>query len=185
MDYLLNIVLGQIPEAIYFSLFMLYAKGIKHKGMLFIIVMTLEYLLLHCVLRYNIYQYVVHFIMVYTTLKVFYKDKTQIIDVFVFLISVILLGIINVPILLCNNFINNIYVCCIVSKIIAFIVLFLSRKQLNRFYIKYCQHWNRNDKKKRKIKSLTVRNISVVFFNVTFYLMNIVLIYVKLKYGGV
>lgn len=182
---MLELLIGQIPEAIYFSLFMIYAKNLKEKRILFVVLMTLEYILLHSVIKYSIYQYIIHFIMVYVTLKVLYKEKTQIIDIFVFLLSVIILGIINVPILFANNIINNIYICCILSKIISFIFLIIFRNKLRNFYIKYCEHWNRNDNKKRKIKSLTVRNISVVLFNITFYLMNIILIYVKLRYGGV
>ena len=181
---MLELFVGQIPEAIYFSLFMIFAKGIKQKRLLFITLMILEYILTLNIIPYTIYEYILHFAVVYVTLKVLYKEKAQIIDVFIFLLSVIILGLCNVPMLLLNNVINNIYVCCIISKAIAFILLFLFRNKLYLFYTKYCGHWNRNDKKKRKIKSLTVRNISVIFFNVTFYLMNIILIYVKFKYRG-
>jgi hypothetical protein len=34
MDYL-EILLGQIPEAIFFSIFMIYVKGLKEKRVLF------------------------------------------------------------------------------------------------------------------------------------------------------
>ena len=52
MNYL-ELFLGQIPEAIYFSLFMIYAKDLKEKRILFTILMIAEYLLLIYALPFN------------------------------------------------------------------------------------------------------------------------------------
>ena len=43
---MLELLIGQIPEAIFFALFMIYAKGLKEKRILFIVLMIVEYLLL-------------------------------------------------------------------------------------------------------------------------------------------
>ena len=43
---MLELFLGQIPEAIFFSLFMIYTKRLKEKRILFTVLMTIEYLLL-------------------------------------------------------------------------------------------------------------------------------------------
>ena len=58
------------------------------------------------------------------------------------------------------------------------------RHKLNKWYKKICELWNRNDNVKRKIKSLTLRNITIVVFNCTFVLVNIFLILAK-QLGGV
>ncbi len=58
------------------------------------------------------------------------------------------------------------------------------RRKLNKWYKKICELWNRNDNVKRKIKSLTLRNITIVVFNCTFVLVNIFLILAK-QLGGV
>ena len=51
---LLEIFLGQIPEAIYFALFMIFAKDLKEKRILYILLMVIEYLLLKHFIKYNI-----------------------------------------------------------------------------------------------------------------------------------
>ena len=52
---LYQLLLGQIPEAIYFALFMMLVKNIKEKRILFIVLMILEYVFLKYFLVYNIW----------------------------------------------------------------------------------------------------------------------------------
>ena len=178
---ILEMVLGQIPEAIYFSLFMIFTKNIKEKRLLYTFLMIAGYIILKMFIHYNIWFQILYTCFAYTTIKILYRNKTQIIDVFILTLSIIILGIFSVPFVFLDNVINNIYISCVISKICLFIFLFLIKNKLYNFYKLYCKHWNRNDKEKRKIKSLTLRNISVVLFNVTFYLMNLVILYVSLK----
>lgn len=147
-----ELFVGQIPEAIYFSLFMIYAKNLKEKRILLIALMTIEYLLLFNLMPYSIYPKIVYIIISYVIMKMLYKEKTQIIDVFLLVLSIIILGLISVPLLFLNNIINNIYVVCLISKVIIFGFLFAFRNKLNEFYKLYYRHWNRNDKEKCKIK---------------------------------
>lgn len=51
---LLEIILGQIPEAVYFAIFILLTKEIKSKRVLFVISMILEYILILNALPYSI-----------------------------------------------------------------------------------------------------------------------------------
>lgn len=175
--------MGQIPEALYFALFMIFAKKLKTKRTLFIILMVVEYVLLLNIAPFSTIPKIIYIALSYVIMKMLYKSKTQIIDIFLLILAVIILGFVSVPLLFLNNVINNIYITCLISKIILFILLFTFKNELNKFYEIYYHHWNRNDKEKRKIKSLTVRNISVVAFNITFYLTNIIAIYIKIKYG--
>lgn len=46
INEVLEVILGQVPEAIYFSLFMIYTKQLKEKRILFIVLMIVEYLLI-------------------------------------------------------------------------------------------------------------------------------------------
>lgn len=185
MDWF-EILLGQIPEAIYFSLFMIIAKDLKEKRILLTILMVVEYLLLKYAtnLHYNIYFQILYTFCTYVILKNLYKENTQIVDIFLFTFSTIILGVCSIPLLLVSAHINNIYLCCIISKILVFFVLFMLRHKLNKWYKKICELWNRNDNVKRKIKSLTLRNITIVVFNCTFVLVNIFLILAK-QLGGV
>lgn len=178
---MLDIIIGQIPEAIFFSLFMIYAKGIKKKRIVFTILMIAEYLSLKYVahLNYTIWFQIIYTFMSYLILKILYKEKAQIIDIFIFIESLIILLIFTIPFLVLNNFINNIYLCCLLSKITLFIFFFIIRNKLFKINTGYYKLWNRDDSKKRKIKSLTLRNISIVAFNILFYITNILIINIK------
>lgn len=88
---LLEIFLGQIPEAIYFALFMIFAKDLKEKRILYILLMVIEYLLLKHFIKYNIWFQILYTIMQFVILKVLYKEKSQITDIFTFTIASIIL----------------------------------------------------------------------------------------------
>lgn len=51
---MLELIIGQIPEAIFFSLFMIYAKGLKEKRILFTVLMVVEYLLIKHFISFDI-----------------------------------------------------------------------------------------------------------------------------------
>ena len=50
----LQLLLGQIPEAIYFALFMIFTKRLDKKQILFTVLMIIEYILLF-IFYYNLY----------------------------------------------------------------------------------------------------------------------------------
>ena len=51
---ILEIILGQIPEAVYFAVFMILVKGLKEKRFLFTCLMILEYVFLKQIFVYTI-----------------------------------------------------------------------------------------------------------------------------------
>ena len=51
---LAELFLGQIPEAVYFALFLIFTKNLKEKRVLFIILMIGEYLLLKSFIHFDI-----------------------------------------------------------------------------------------------------------------------------------
>ena len=84
---MLELFLGQIQEAIYFALFMIYAKNLKTKRLLYTILMTLEYVLLTRIIYYNLWFQVLYTFLTYAILKILYKEKAQITDIFTFMIG--------------------------------------------------------------------------------------------------
>lgn len=174
----LELFLGQIPEAIYFALFMIYTKRLKEKRPLFIILMILEYLLLLYTMPYNIYAHLGYFILSYLTLKVLYKEKAQIIDVFTMgIASIILMLVCVILYFIVWKTINNFIFYAIVSKLVLFIGLFALKDKLYNIQKIYKKLWNRNDKVKKKMKSATFRSLNVVIFNLMFYILNLILLY--------
>ena len=175
---MIEILIGQIPEAIYFSLFMIFAKKLKSKRILFTLLMIIEYLLCLNSMPYDMVSHVLFFIMSYLTLKILYKEKAQITDVFTLGIASIVLIIINfILYFTIYNFINNYIVYVIIDRIFLFVFVFLLKNKLNSIQNTYKKYWNRNDKIKKKMKSTTFRCLNLVIFNLMFYVINIAMLY--------
>ena len=175
---MLQLFLGQIPEAIYFALFMIFTKELKEKRILFIVLMILEYILLKQFIHFNIWFQIIYTFMTFVILKVLYKEKSQIIDIFTFTIASIILMVIDVPLyVIINPIFNNYIIFVIIERIIVFTLLFSLRNKLPKIQNIYKKLWNRNDKEKKKMKSTTFRSLNVVVFNMTFYLINLIILF--------
>lgn len=128
----LEVLIGQIPEAIFFSIFIIFGKDLKEKRIAFTLLMVIQYLILANVFPYNMLFRIIYTIMVYIILKILYKEKTQITDIFLFGSSLIVLLFFTFPFLILNIIIKNIYIVCAISKICLFIFLFIIRKQIKK-----------------------------------------------------
>lgn len=178
---MLEVLLGQIPEAIYFALFMIFTKRIKEKRIFFIITMVVEYLLLKHFVKYNIWFQISYIFMSFLILKLLYKDKAQITDIFTFAIASIVLMIccLLLSFIFLSNFSNYFYyyLYAIITRILMFGFLFIFKNKLYKIQNFYKKIWNRNDKVNKKIKSTTFRSLNIVIFNIMFYILNICMLY--------
>ena len=172
---MLELIIGQIPEAIYFALFMIYAKGLKDKRILFTVLMVSEYILLTRFLIYNIWFQILYTSITFLILKVLYKEKAQVTDIFTFTIGSIILIITSIICFILSS--QNAMIASIINRPILFIFLILFNYKLNKIQKIYKFFWNRNDKIKKKIKSTTFRCINIIIFNISFYVLNIVMLY--------
>ena len=167
---LLQLLLGQIPEAIFIALFMIFAKELKTKRLLFTIIVIIEYLLCKYTFTYDWMFHISFMIMVYITLKVLYKEKSQITDVFIFAMSYIIIVITSIICMLLFSF--NPVTASITNRILLFIPLVVFNYKLSTIQNVYKKYWNRNDKVKKKMKSITFRSLNVVIFNLLFASIN-------------
>lgn len=181
MSNILIIFLEKVYEAIYFALFLIYGKNLKEKRILFITIMILEYLILKYFIKFNIYFQIAYTFMTFLTLKILYKDKTQITDIFLFVCASLILIIISViayiPLIIVFKH-DVVYfwylIALIINRIIVTIILYFIKDNLNKYYKKFYSHWNKPQQlNNAKIKSLTLRNISIIIFNLMFYIINI------------
>lgn len=173
MDNICLVFLEKVCEAIYFSLFLIYGKNLKEKRILFIGIMIFEYLLITKLIQYNVWIHISYIIMTYINLKVLYKEKAQITDVFLFALAslfLILISIISYAIVYFT--IQKYIVALILNRILIFSLILLIKNKLNLFYQKFYKLWNRHNTP-NKVKSLTLRNISIIIFNLMFWLINI------------
>lgn len=175
MSNILIILLEKVCEAIYFSLFLIYGKNIKEKRLLFICIMIAEYLMITKLIEYNIWIHISYIALTYINLKVLYKEKAQITDIFLFASASIILILFSgiFAILVYNNLLNYI-IALILLRTCLFLFLILNMKNINGLYKAFWKRWNRN--KTSKIKSLTLRNISIIIFNLMFYSINLAMI---------
>ena len=171
---LFELIFGQIPEALYFALFIIGVKQLKEKRFIFTILMILEYILLLNIFPYSIWFHILYFITYYLIMKLLYNDKCQIIDIFTLGIASLILIISCIILYVIIWFtIHNMVIYSILNRLFLFIFLFIFKNKLYKIQDIYKKLWNRNDKIKKKIKSTTFRALNLVVFNFMFYIINI------------
>ena len=173
MRILLSILLGLIPEVLYFTLFLTYTKNIKEKRLKLFLLISFSYFLCVLVKRWTIIFYLLSIFLFYFDLKLLYKNKVQIIDVFIISISCFYITFLSfLLIFLVKSDMSNYMYIYVIDKILLF-APFIFRNKLNIIYKAYCKLWNRNDKEKRPVKSITLRNISLILLNGIILFMNV------------
>lgn len=175
MNIILSIFLGMLPEVIYFYLFFIYVKNIKEKRIKLFLGILISYLLCIFLAPYEIFYYVIFIVFLYATLKILYLKEIQIIDVFIVMYGISYLALLSLLIYFAYDF-KSYVVCYIINRILLFSI-FIFRKHFNKLYIKYCKYWNRNDNIKRPIKSITLRNVSLIILNCIIFIINMICIY--------
>lgn len=175
---MLQLLLGQIPEAIFVALFMIYAKGLKDKRTLFTLIVVVEYLLTKYSFQFDWMFHITYMISVFLTLKLLYKEKSQITDIFIFCMAyifVIICSIISIAII--SLTFKSTLIASILCKIIMFTFVFVYKYKLIAIQNIYKKLWNRDDKIPKKIKTTTFRAINIVVFNGLFAILNLGMLY--------
>lgn len=169
----LEILLGQIPEALYFVLFIIFTNEIKTKRICFIASAILEYVLLLNAFPFDIWSHILFIITLFLIMKLFYKEKCQVTDIFTLGIASIIIILVSVIVYFpISLFTTNTIIGNIIQKLILFILLITLRKKLPNINKLYKKMWNRN-KIPKKLKSTTFRALNVFLFNISFYIINI------------
>lgn len=177
-----QLLLGQIPEAIFFALFMIFAKNLKDKRITFIILMIFQYILLKLVFPFSIWFNVIYTFMMFVILKVLYKDKAQITDIFTFTVASLVI-VISSPILyfIVWKTLNIFIAYVILHRIFLILFLLFTYKKLPKIQNIYKKIWNRNDNNNKHMKSTTFRALNIVIFNILFSFINFGIIYLLLN----
>ena len=176
MYYILSILLGLIPEVLYFTLFLTYTKNIKEKRVTLFLLLAIVYFLCVLIQKLQILFYTLLIVLFYMVLKLLYKKKVQIIDIFIISLAYLWIMLLStIMLFLLNNDRSNYYYLYVLDRILLFIP-FIFKNKFNLVYKKYCKFWNRNDEEKRPIKSITLRNISLIAINFTIVIANIIIV---------
>lgn len=176
MDFIINIFLGMIPEVLFFTLFLIYTKNIKEKQFKLFLLILVAYILCIMINECKVFYYVCFVFLVYIFLKILYKSKVQITDVFLLFGLEFYLYIISLLIYIPKNSYQY-FICLIINRILLFLP-FIFKNKFNILYKKYYKLWNRKYDRKQSIKSITLRTLSLLFVNFIIVLFDIILLYV-------
>lgn len=181
METFLRFVLGRFIEPIYFALFMIIGKDLKNKRLLLTCIMMFQYLMLTSIIKFDVLFHFLYTFMVFIDLKVLYREKAQITDIFLFgAASIILIGTSTFTFITASLTYNNYIISMIINRLIIFLTIYFGRNKIRGLYKRFYSLWNRHNNPK-VIPSLTLRNISIISFNLMFWIINCGMVYVKFK----
>jgi hypothetical protein len=165
---IISLIFGMLPDVLYYwSMLLAIKEKDKHK-LIFFILIFVAYILLITICRYDYILYMLFGICIYVILKVLYKS--DIIDLF---LIIILFDYMMITSFASYFLFDNYILALIINRILLFMPLLICKK-LNKWYNIYRSLWNRNAN--QRIKSLTLRNISILLLNTTIVLLYITLI---------
>ena len=135
--------------------------------------MVFEYLMLTNFIEFNVWFHLIYTFLSFVNLKVLYKEKAQITDIFLFTAASLILiatsalcyGIIYITI---HEYIWVLFI----NRPLIFGILYFGKHKIRALYKKFCSLWNRHNIP-NQIKSLTLRNISIIILNLMFWLINL------------
>lgn len=121
MYYILSILFGLIPDVLYFTLFLTYVKNLKEKRIMLFLLIAISYVVCMIIPQYDILCYLLFMALVYSSLKILYKTKAQIIDVFIIGIAYLWQVILSLvlPIFAMTD-LSNYYILYIINLVLLF-----------------------------------------------------------------
>lgn len=147
---ILRLISAKLLEPLYFSLFLIIGKDLKKKRLLFTLIMIFEYIMLKHYIKFNVAFQFIYTFMTFLILKVIYKEKAQITDIFLFgAASIILIIICMFTYLTALVTYKNYFISLIINRVLIFTFLYVFRKQIRNCYIKFYSLWNRRHKTKK------------------------------------
>ena len=176
---IMRFISAKFAEPIYFALFLIIGKDLKNKRLLLTCIMIFEYYMLIDIFPFNVWFQFIYTFIVFVDLKFLYKEKAQITDIFLFGASFIILIILSAIIFLIHLYTFKNYYIAIIIRIILFSFLYFNKNNIRNLYKKFYSHWNRHNNPK-VIKSITLRNISAISFNLMFWIINLGMLYAKI-----
>lgn len=168
INFIISLFLGMLPEVLFLTLFIIFSGNKKDKRLKLFIYLMIGYILLVMVCRYQLIFYIAYIIYSYLVVRKLYKAHIS--DLFINSIGYVYLTLMS---FLCFKLIPNYWIALVINRIMLFIP-FIFRKYFNKFYLKYKSLWNVN--KNAKIKSITLRNISLLTINLLIVIMNFMMV---------
>lgn len=168
LNFLISILIGIIPDVIFLTFFITQVKDEKEKRFTTLILILISYVLCFTIKRYNVLYYALSVGLIYGVLKGIYKEKIKLMDIIIItLAEAYILTCSYISFKIFGNQMEYYYLALIIDKILILLPLLFSKKT-NQIYKRYQQLWDRNSIPNRNIKSITVRNLSIVGLCIVF-----------------
>ena len=172
MNEIILLLLEKVCEAVYFSLFLIIGKNIKNKRLLLICIMIFEYLALKHFIHFNVWFQLAYTFMSFVNLKVLYREKAQVTDIFLFMVASVILILLSVFTYMTALYTyKDYFISLVLNRLLLFGIILIFKNFIREKYKSFCSLWNRHNKP-NKIRSLTLRNISIIVFNLMFCFIN-------------
>jgi len=165
-NFIVGLLMGMLPEVLYFTLSVCFIKDIKKQRLKLFSLLVIGYIVLIMVCRFQLLFYLGYIVYVYIVLKKLYESK--IIDLFIVSIVSAYLTLVS---FISFKLIDTYMLAYLINRLMLFIPIFILNYKLNDFYNVYYRLWDRHDG--NKVKSITIRNISLVFINMLIVIFNI------------
>lgn len=163
---MVSLLMGMLPEVLYFTLSICFIKDIKKQRLKLFSLLVIGYIVLIMVCRFQLLFYLGYIVYVYIVLKKLYKSK--IIDLFIVSVVSAYLTLMS---FISFKLIDTYMLAYLINRLMLFIPIFILNYKLNDFYNVYYRLWDRHEG--NKVKSITIRNISLVFVNILIVIFNV------------
>lgn len=117
-SFIPTVIFALIPEVIYFTLFLIFTKNYKNNKIKLFVLLLIGYIIFKKIFPLNIYFQICFTLYVPIILKLLYKDRFHISDVFIFTYSSIFLILIGCISALIHCITNNYILAFIVNRIL-------------------------------------------------------------------
>ena len=174
LDVVKNIALFLVAmpvEVLFIVMCICYTKQIKEKRVLFFVLLLISATVSMLLLKWQLWYYLGFLASGYLIMRILYKSHIS--DLFIFLVFFAWNAITSYMGFL---IFDNIVYTYIFQRILLFGVL-IFRGKFNGWYKNYRELWNRRDD--NRIKSVTLRNISLIFINAFIVFLNFLLIFLS------
>lgn len=165
-NFIVGLFMGMLPEVLYFTLSICFIKDIKKNRLKLFSLLVIGYIVLIMVCRFQLLFYLGYIVYVYIVLKKLYKSK--IIDLFIVSIVSAYLTLVS---FISFKITDTYMLAYLINRLMLFIPIFVLNYKLNDFYNVYYRLWDRHEG--NKVKSITIRNISLVFINILIVVFNV------------
>lgn len=167
---LLYFLLGLLPEIFVFYYFTISVKELKEKRFATFIGFLLVYVIANLFFIHTVYFNIICLFGFCFVIKLLHKERAKVTDIF--LLSFVSLAMILLGCLTYFTLGKYNYMLSMIFNRILTIMLIFTCKYVKNVYKIFLKCWNRNRENPNKIRSLTLRNISIITFNVMIFIIN-------------